>query len=86
MRNLLAFGAALVLTFAIVGGWLGWYSFRSVPSPDGKPSLTIDFNTAKMLDDAKKAEAALEARLREQAAKLEAERKAAEEKKKSAVN
>jgi sRNA-binding protein len=81
MRNLLAFGAALVLTFAIAGWWLDWYRFRTAPSPDGKPSLTIDFNPAKMLEDARAAEAALEKQLKERAARLEAERKAAEQKK-----
>jgi hypothetical protein len=76
MRNLLAFGAALVIAFAVAGWWLGWYSFRSVPSPDGKPSLTIDFNPSKIADDVRKAEAAVEKKLRESAAKLEADNKA----------
>src|SRR5215468_9676475 len=76
MRNLLAFLAA-----AVVGWCLDWYRFRSVPSPDGKSSVTVDFDTKKMTDDFAKAQAAVEKQLAERKAKLEAERKAAEAKK-----
>lgn len=81
MRNLLAFLAAAVVAFAVVGWCLDWYRFRSVASPDGKPSVTVDFNTEKMGDDFKKAQAAVEKQLAERKARLEAERKAAEAKK-----
>ena len=83
MRNLLAFGAFCVLAFAIVGGYLGWYSPRTGVGPDGKPSLSIDFNTKKIGDDIRAAEQAIEKKLAEQAAKAEAERKAAEQQKKT---
>lgn len=81
MRNLLAFFAAALFTFAVVGWCLDWYRFRSAPSPDGKPSVTVDFNTQKIGDDLRRAQAAIEKKLAEKAAQLEADRKAAEEKK-----
>lgn len=80
MRNLLAFLAFCVLTFAVVGGYLGWYSPRTGTGPDGKPSLSIDFNTAKMAKDIKDAEQAIERKLAERAAKAELDRKEAEKK------
>jgi hypothetical protein len=80
MRNLLAFLAAAVVAFAVVGWCLDWYRFRSVPSPDGNPSVTVDFNPQKISEDFAKAHAAVEKQLADRKAKLEAE-KAAEAKK-----
>jgi hypothetical protein len=77
MRNLLAFLAAAVVAFLVVGWWLDWYNFRSVPSPDGKPSVTVDFNTQKIREDVAKAQAAVEKQLAESKARQEAKRQAA---------
>ncbi|MGL4553599.1 MAG: hypothetical protein ACRC33_20750 [Gemmataceae bacterium] len=82
MRNMLAFLAFCVLAFAVVGGYLGWYSPRTGTGPDGKPSLSIDFNTKKIADDFKAAEQAIEKKLAERAERAAADRKAAEEKEK----
>jgi hypothetical protein len=80
MRNLLAFLAAAVVAFAVVGWWLDWYRFRSVPSPDGKPSVTVDFNPQKITEDFAKAQAAVEKQLAERKARLDAEKAAAAKK------
>ncbi|NBO91068.1 MAG: hypothetical protein EBV06_01935 [Planctomycetia bacterium] len=82
MRNLLAFLAFCVLSFAIVGGYLGWYSPRTGAGPDGKPSLSIDFNTKKIAEDIKAAEQAIEKKLAERAAAAESANQATGEKKK----
>ncbi len=51
MRNLLAFSAALVITFLTVGYFLNWYSISTNPGPDGRRSVTIDLNTKKIGQD-----------------------------------
>jgi hypothetical protein len=79
MRNILAFLAFCFLSFAIVGGYLGWYSPRTGMGPDGKPSLSIDFNPAKIREDLKHASETIEKKLADRAAQLEAERRRADE-------
>jgi hypothetical protein len=59
MRNLLALAAAAVLTFVVVGWYLGWYKFQSTPEPDGHRQVTIDLNSKKIGEDLKKGEAKL---------------------------
>ena len=56
MRNLLAFLAAVMLTVSAVGWYLGWYKVRRSPSPDGEPSVTVDFDTRKIGADLGKAQ------------------------------
>jgi hypothetical protein len=51
IRNLLAFFAALVLTFLGVGYFLNWYQISTTPGPDGRRSVTIDLNTKKIGQD-----------------------------------
>ena len=51
MRNLLAFGAVALLTFAGLGWYLDWYSIRSGPAPDGHREVKINFNTGKIGED-----------------------------------
>jgi hypothetical protein len=76
---MLAFIAFCVLAFALVGGYLGWYSPRTGTGPDGKPSLSIDFNPGKIRDDLKHAAEVAEKKLADRAAQLEAERKRADD-------
>ena len=80
MRNLLAFFAALLLTFAVVGWWLDWYRLRTTTT-DGKTSVTVDFNPDKIGADLRKGQEAIQKSLAERAARMEAERKAEEQKK-----
>lgn len=51
MRNLLAFFGAMVITFAGVGWYLGWYDIQSEPNADGKRSYRIDIDTQKLSQD-----------------------------------
>ena len=51
MRNLLAFAAALVLAFAGIGWYRGWYKVESEPSKAGHQSVNIDFNRDKIAED-----------------------------------
>jgi hypothetical protein len=56
MRNLLAFTAAVVLTVAGLGWYLGWYRVHSAPASDGHHKVNIDINTDKITDDIERAE------------------------------
>lgn len=56
MRNLLAFTAAVVLTVAGLGWYLGWYRIHSAPASDGHRNVNIDINTDKITDDIQRAE------------------------------
>ena len=56
MRNTLAFLAALALTVAGLGWYLGWYQVRAKPGRDGHQTLNIDINTDKAAKDIHHAE------------------------------
>ena len=56
MRNLLAFTAAVVLTVAGLGWYLGWYRVHSAPASDGHHKVNIDINTDKITNDIERAE------------------------------
>jgi hypothetical protein len=51
MRNLLAFLAAVVLTVACVGWYLGWYTVENTPAPQGHNAVQIDIDRHKIGDD-----------------------------------
>jgi hypothetical protein len=51
MRNLLALAAALVLVFAGIGWYRGWYKVETEPSSPGHQSVNIDFNRDKIVED-----------------------------------
>jgi hypothetical protein len=59
MRSLLTLVGAAVVTFAVVGYFLGWYKVRTTPGPDGHREVTIDVNGPKIKEDLKKSEARL---------------------------
>ncbi len=54
MRNLLAFLAAAVLTFAGLGWYLDWYQIRSDNGPMGHKTVNIDLNSPKIITDVHK--------------------------------
>jgi hypothetical protein len=54
MRNLLAFLAAVVLTFLGVGWYLNWYKIKSDPAPAGHHHVNIDVNSEKIVEDVEK--------------------------------
>jgi hypothetical protein len=56
MRNLLAFLAAVVLTFGGMGWYLGWYQIKAEPAAAGKRNVNIEINTVKITEDLKKGE------------------------------
>jgi hypothetical protein len=61
MRNLLALLGAAVLTFVVVGWYLGWYSFAAAPgSSPGHESVTIDIDRKKIDADIHKGERKVE--------------------------
>ena len=51
MRNLLALAAFLVLVFAGIGWYRGWYKVATEPSTPGHQSVNIDFNRDKIVED-----------------------------------
>jgi len=51
MRNLLAFLALLIIAFAVLGGWRGWYSVGSVSAETGKFAFRVEVRIDKMGSD-----------------------------------
>jgi hypothetical protein len=56
MKNLLAFLAALVVTVAGVGWYLGWFQLSTTPAAGGHERINIDVNTAKVSKDLQEGE------------------------------
>ena len=54
MRNLLALSAALVLAFAGIGWYRGWYKVETEPATGGHQTVNIDFNRDKIVEDSEK--------------------------------
>jgi hypothetical protein len=54
MRSLLTLVGAAVVTFAVVGWFLGWYQVRTTPGPGGHREVNIDFNGPQIKADLKK--------------------------------
>ncbi len=55
MRNLLALIGAVVVLFAGLGWYLGWYKFALEPGANGNQRIQIDLDTHKIADDVEKA-------------------------------
>ena len=51
MRNLLALAALLVIAFAVVGYYRGWYAVKQNTAPDGHQSYTVDIDGKKIRQD-----------------------------------
>jgi hypothetical protein len=51
MRNLLALLGAVVVTFAVVGWFRGWYHVKTSKGADGNPQVNIDINSPKIQED-----------------------------------
>jgi hypothetical protein len=73
MRNLLALLAAIVLLFATVGWYRGWYSVQNTPAPAGHHAVNIDIDKDKIGKDLHEGEEELqkviEKKLKESTAK-----------------
>jgi hypothetical protein len=54
MRNLLALVGALVVAFAVVGWYRGWYNFKTEPDAAGHQEVNIDINGLKIKQDLNK--------------------------------
>jgi hypothetical protein len=59
MRNLLALAALALITFAIVGWYLGWYQLQTEPAGNGHREVTIDINGPKIRQDLNKGKSQL---------------------------
>jgi hypothetical protein len=59
MRNLLALAALALVTFALVGWYLGWYRLQTEPAAGGHREITIDINGPKIGQDLSKGKAKL---------------------------
>lgn len=51
MRNLLALVGAVVVGFAVVGWYLGWYQLGVTKATDGNLQVEANVNTKKLTDD-----------------------------------
>jgi len=51
MRNLLALLGAVLVTFAVVGWYRGWYQVTTEPEPGGHREVKIDINGPKIGND-----------------------------------
>ena len=56
MRNILALIGAAVVSFGILGWYLGWYKIGTEPSADGHRKINVDLNTPKIAADVKTGE------------------------------
>jgi hypothetical protein len=65
MRNLLAFLAAVCLTVAVSGWYLGWYTVESPPAPSGRRNVNIEINTVKIGADIQRGSERLQDLLKE---------------------
>jgi hypothetical protein len=74
MRNMLAFLAALLLTVAGLGWYLGWFTLQTVPGEAGHRNVTVDIDTSKIGADLRDAEQSLEKKLADRANKAAAEK------------
>jgi len=72
MRNLLAFVAAVVISFAVVGYYLDWYALSSGPVATGERNVTVDFHTKKIGQDLRSAEQAVEHKISQRVKQNEA--------------
>ena len=64
MRNLLALLGAAVVAFAAVGWYLDWYHIKSTPGTNaGHQNVSVDINSAKILQDGQKGVKKIEAKL-----------------------
>src|SRR5947209_5051596 len=63
MRNLLALTAALVLAFAGIGWYRGWYKVETEPAAGGHQTVNIDFNRDKIVEDSEKSVKKVEEKL-----------------------
>jgi hypothetical protein len=79
MRNLLAFLAAVCLTVAVSGWYLGWYTVESPPAPQGRRNVNIEINTVKIGEDIHRGSERLQDLLKESKTKA-AESKPADKK------
>jgi hypothetical protein len=67
---MLAFLAALMLTFVGLGWYLDWYNIRSIPADSvGHRSVTVDINAIKIGADLHKAEEKVQQKLAQRAKK-----------------
>ncbi|MFO0804221.1 MAG: hypothetical protein U0791_14000 [Gemmataceae bacterium] len=51
MRNLLALVGAVVVGFAVIGWYLGWYQLGISKTADGNLQVETNVNTKKVVDD-----------------------------------
>ena len=65
MRNMLAFVAAMTLTFVGVGWYLNWFTFHDHPRAERQCSVTVDFDTRKISADVLKAEQKIQQKIAE---------------------
>jgi hypothetical protein len=63
LRSVLTLLGAAVVTFAIVGWFLGWYQVRTTPGADGHRQVEIDFNAPKITQDLSKGTAKIKSML-----------------------
>ena len=61
MRNLLALIGTVVVLFVGLGWYFKWYSFAVTPGTNGKQHISVEVDTNKITDDAKKVGTAVQA-------------------------
>ena len=51
MRNMLAFLAALVLTFVGLGAWRDWYTVGTLPAEGARVAFRVEIDGGKVFSD-----------------------------------
>lgn len=69
MRNLLAFLAALVLTFAGLGAWRGWYTLSPLPAEGARVAFRVEIDGGKVFGDLVQSAKAVSRKITEQESK-----------------
>jgi len=66
MRNMLAFLAALVLTFVGLGAWRDWYSVGTLPADGARMAFRVEIDGGKVFSDLVQSAKAVSRKISEQ--------------------
>jgi hypothetical protein len=69
MRNMLAFLAALFLTFAGLGAWRDWYTVGGLPAEGARVAFRVEIDGGKVFSDLVQSAKAVSRKINERQAK-----------------
>jgi hypothetical protein len=78
MRNMLAFLAALVLTFIGLGAWRDWYTVGTLPAEGTRVAFRVEIDGGKVFSDLVQSAKAVSRKISEQSKDKDKDGKASE--------